>query len=347
MGETAYTIHDSPAVVARIQGDLALIESAVRESDPALRSLVLTGGFARGEGSVLDGVPQNDYDLVALRGLGRPRVPYARLRTDLEARIGLHVDLAPVGAWRISWVKPSIFWYETALRGRVLWGENLLGRIPVRTAGAIQRTEGLRLLVNRAAGLLLVRDDGDAHALRLQASKAFLAVADAHLLARKDFAPSQKERWERLESLRMEGKAPANVEELAPWLEWAYRFKVDPGAAPQRDAEKAWKTAAKAILATVPVALRHAGLRTLDAYARRDGLLDHLVYFQRSRKVAGARRWVLHPAGRVRVATLRMLEASLDGELRPETSRRWLGDLARNGGPPLRLLQALRQATLQ
>lgn len=347
MAETAYTIRDSPAVVARIRRDLSLIESVVRGSDPALRSLVLTGGFARGEGSVLDGVPQNDYDLVALRGLGRPRVPYARLRAELEARIGLHVDLAPVAAWRLYWVGPTIFWYETALRGRVIWGENLLPRIPVRTAGAIQRTEGLRLLVNRAAGLLLVRDGGDAQALRLQASKALLAVADAHLLGRIDFAPSQTERWDRLESLRMEGKAPAELEELAPWIEWAYRLKVDPGAAAPRDPEEAWRNAAKAILATVPVALRHARLRSLDAYARRDGLLDHLVYFRRSAKISGARRWVLHPTGRVRVATLRMLEASLDGPMGPDAGRRWFGDLARNEDPPMRLLQALRQVTLQ
>lgn len=347
MAETAYTIRDSPAVVARIRRDLSLIESVVRGSDPALRSLVLTGGFARGEGSVLDGVPQNDYDLVALRGLGRPRVPYARLRAELEARIGLHVDLAPVAAWRLYWVGPTIFWYETALRGRVIWGEDLLPRIPIRTPAAIDPYEGLRLLVNRAAGLLLVQQSSDAHAQRLQAAKALLAAVDVHLLVSGDFAPSQSERWDRFEAIRLGGSTAPQLETLAPWLEWAYGFKVDPGAASVLDPQKAWKTAAKAVLDAVPIALRHAWLPSLDAYLQHDGLLDHLVYFRRAAGIRGARRLLLHPTGRVRVATLQLLEASLDGPARPETARRCLGGLARQGAEPLRLLDQLRKATLQ
>jgi hypothetical protein len=346
MPRRPYTAHDTPELVERIDRDVATVVDTVRRADPGLRSLVLTGGFARGEGAVLEGAPQNDYDFVAVRGLRRPSVPYERLRADLEARLGLHVDLAPVAAWRLGWVSPSIFWYETALRGRVVWGDDLLARIPVRSPAQVDPAEGLRLLVNRAAGLLLYSEAG-APARRLQAAKALLAAADVHLLARGEFPPSQTERWQRIEALRASLEDPAPIKAFAPWLEWAHRFKLSPADAPARDADDAWRAAASAVLDAVPVALRHAHLNSLDAYARRDGLLDRWVYWRRAARIEGARRLLKHPTGRVRVATLRLLEASLDGRVAPEAAKRYLGPLVPDTRDPLRVLHSLRNATLQ
>lgn len=342
-----YSRCDTPQLARRIQGDLDQVGRAVRKADPACRALVLTGGFARGEGTVAAGEPQNDYDLVAVRGWGRPRVPYAALRARLEARLGLHVDLAPVAAWRLRWTSPSIFWYETALRGRTLWGEELLHRIPTRTPADLDPGEGLRLLVNRAAGLLLCTEEPDAHKVRIQAAKALLAAGDAHLLARGLFPPSQAERWDVLERLRGAGEAPPATVRHWEWHDWAFRFKVDPDHAPSRDAPDAWRAAAEAILDAVPVALRHAGHPTLQAYGERDGVVDHLVYYRRSRAIDRARRLVRHPTGRVRVATLRLLADSLDGRICPEAAQRCLGEFTPAPHPPVHLLDALRKATLQ
>lgn len=340
----AYTVDDGPEVVGRVEADLDLVLRTVRRGDPALRSLVLTGGFARGEGAVLGGEPQNDYDLVAVRGRGRPREPYDAMRTRLEGRLGLHVDLAPVPAWRLRHAPPSIFWYETAARGRVLWGEDLLGRLPARAPADLEPTEGLRLLVNRAAGLLLATPD-DGLDKRIQASKALLAALDARLLAAGAFAPSQTERWHRFLELRARGSS-LGLEE-PDWVDWAYRFKVDPDNAPRRDGSGAWRAAARTLLAAVPAALRHAGLDSLEEYARRDGLLDRLYYLRRAATVPGARRLVANPTGRVRVATLRLLEASLDGSVRPEDARRCLQGVVRHQEPTVGVLDGLRRATLQ
>lgn len=331
-----YTVHDTPRDVARIEADLATVLQATRAADPALRSLVLTGGFARGEGAMLDGRPQNDYDFVAVRGPGRPREPYAGLAARLEQRLGLHVDLAPVPAWRLPLAARSIFWYETARRGRVLWGEPCLPRIRVQSALALDPREGLRLLANRAAGLLLVTPSQDAHAHRLQAAKALLAALDANLLAARLFAPSQTER------MRFAGPVlrHAPLRRHAPWVEWAYRFKVDPGGAEAKDPRLAWQAARKAVLASVPVALRHAGLRDLDHYGHGDGLADHVVFARRAGRLA------VNPTGRVRVGTLRLLEAAHDGVVRAGDARAALGRLAA-GDDPVRTLDRLRHATLQ
>lgn len=337
---TAYTVADTPEVVARIESDLSIVQGLVRNGDPHLRALVLTGGFARGEGGVRDGRPQNDYDLVAVRSTGRPRVPYATMAAELERRLGLHMDLAPVAAWRLPYVARSIFWYETARRGRVLWGEPLLGRIPVQKAEQLDPREGLRLLVNRAAGLLLVTPSTDAHAHRIQAAKGLLAALDAHLLARSLFAPSQVERWRFAASVLRH----VPLRRQADWFAWAFHFKVDPGNAEARDPRQAWLAARAAILAAVPVALRHAGLDTLSDYERSDGLADHLVFATRASHVPARPR--LNPTGKVRVATLRLLEAAADGTI-PAQATDALRPWDARGGDPLRLLDRLRHATLQ
>ncbi len=342
-----YTIEDTPAIVDRIEADLATIAATVRDGDPHLRALVLTGAFSRGEGAVLDGQPQNDYDLVALRGVGRADPSYPEMAAELEDELGLHIDLAPVPTWRLRWVDRSIFWYETALRGQTLWGPELLDRIPIRSADDLAPTEGLRLLVNRAAGLLLATGQDDPHHHRIQASKALLAAADAHLLPTGNFPPSQTERWRLLRDMHDQGSAPSGLDEQMPWFAWAYSFKVDPKGAGRPAPEEAWQAARQAVLEAVPRVMAHAELPSLDAYQATDGLADHLVYAWKATQLSGATPLAANPTGKVRVATLRLLQACPDGTIRPEVARRHLGALTDIDGDPLDALDALRQATLQ
>jgi hypothetical protein len=346
-----YTVHDTHATVGRIEADLALVLDTARRSDPSLKALVLTGGFARGEGAMMEGRPQNDYDFVALRGLPPPHVSYEAQRAWLEPQLGLHVDLQPVWMGRLGVVPRSIFWYETALRGRVLWGDpSLLQRVRVRSPDAIARTEGLRLLVNRAAGLLLAEREEDPHFELLQSAKALLGALDAQMLARGEFPPSQRERWLRYQQLTADGRAPAGLAECATWLAWAFQFKVDPARASRPPPGEAWDAAAHAVLDAVPVALRHAGLPSLEAYARRDAALENLVFRKRAGALPGARRWARHATGHVRVATLAMLRehAGLNGGT--AHSREHLAAVMAQpaeGLAAVALLERLRRATPQ
>lgn len=341
-----YTIHDNPEIVKRIKGDLAHITQRVVQADPSLRSLVLTGGFARGEGAVLEGQPQNDYDLIALRNPTMIPARYKRVRAELEADLGLHIDLAPVSLLRLPWVGNSIFWYETALRGRVLWGPDLLDQIPVVDARDLDPAEGLRLLVNRAAGLLLATRQASPAERRLQASKALLACLDARLLCLGRFAPSQTERWQSWRSRQDCTTAPTARSSMDAWISWAYHFKVDPGATPRVDANHAWRAAAEAVRATVPLALHHAGFRSLHEYSRRDRLADRLFFLPQLVRRPQLWRVAWNPTSHVRVATLRMLFGYLDrldashGDPMPKKPYQ-------SAEPAIADLEGLRHATLQ
>lgn len=347
MREPPYTVSDEPEVVRRIERDLQRIRTTLVDGDPRLRSLVLTGGFARGEGAMLDGEPQNDYDLIAVRGLGPANVPYRKMTAQLEKELGLHVDLAPVAAFRLPFTPPSIFWYETANRNRLLWGREMMGRVPARTVSELHRKEGLRLLSNRAAGLLLVSGDSDAHSCRLQAAKGLLAAADVHMLALGAFPPSQTERHELWVQKRQAGTLTDAMEAIDSWVEWGYCYKVAPGAAPYKESRSAWRKSAEAMMAALPVAMEHAGLRSLEECRRHDRWVERIYYLTRVARNPNGSALMWNPTGEVRFATFRLLAEAKDGIVRPDRANRILGRLHTSDERPLKCLERMRGATLQ
>jgi predicted nucleotidyltransferase len=310
-----FTHVDEPLIVARIERDLRAVHTALTAADPGLRSLVLTGSFARGEGAVLDGVPQNDYDFVAVRGANRPKRSYAEIRDALEEELGLHLDLAPIWAGRLPYVRRSIFWYETRERGRTIGGIPLLHRIRRFGPHEIDRAEAFRLLTNRAAGLLHVR---------IQASKALLAAMDAHLLARGVFPPTQTERMEAFQNLVVTNQVPAAVV-LRPWMRWAFSFKTNPAAAEQVQAPEAWNKAARALCFALPKALRRLGAHSVAQACGHDPWVERWHYYRHGNRVLPGGRLQRAPSGYVRAATWSILTRSLAEPGRPGEIR-WLDD---------------------
>lgn len=341
-----YTVRDTPDILARIDRDLQQVTQVVRRGDPGLRSLILTGGFARGEGTTIDGEPQNDYDLVAVRGRGRPKEPYDAMRRRLEERLGLHMDLCAVPSWRLPWVPPSIFWYETQRRGRVLWGAPVLDAMRPIEVADIDPREGLRLLVNRAAGLLLSTDDRMGWDRNIQSAKALLAACDVRLLALGTFPPTHLERREVWDRSPVAGTDRMDEAATRAWVGWAHDHKMQPERHPPDDPHMAWQAAARAILDAVPVALANAGYATLDEYARDERTVEWLMYQRNVHQVDGGRRLVAHPTGRIRHATLRLLEHALDGQIQGP-GQRLLQPMVRQSDDALRSLDQLRHATLQ
>lgn len=202
--EFAFTENDDAKAREVIERDLAAICDAVAAADPKLDALLLTGGFSRGEGTVRDGRPVNDYDLVAVRRAWGGDARYRELGHRLSRDVGIEVDLLPVARARLPHVGRKLFWLDARLGGRVIHGDaDALRRIPAFDAGDLPRHEAARLLGNRAAGLLLAlptRDDPQPpEQCDLQATKAVLAAMDATLISRGQYAPRMRDRLRMLE----------------------------------------------------------------------------------------------------------------------------------------------------
>lgn len=292
-----------------IERDLARIVEATLAADPRVSSILLVGGFARGEGTLSRGRPVNDYDLIATRT--RPRPPkglYPALVADLERTLGLHVDLAPVWDARLAFVPRSVFWYEAREAGKTLAGREMRSAIRPIAAGTLPLGEGVRLLFNRAAGLLGAADDEpDPFVLTLQAVKAHLACAEALLVAHGRYHWSLRTREERFRDLAL----PEGLAHLAKAVERATAWKLSSDARADPDPGARWDDARDDLVDVLGLILGRAGT-TLARELRHDSLASRLVWLLRTGRLRPA-----SPRARLRAATLRLLAACDAGRPRP------------------------------
>lgn len=251
----AFTPKDTAPLRERITRDLSNIEARVRSADPHLRALVLTGGFARGEGTARDDAPVNDYDLVAIRDVPGPG-PYARLREAFARLSSIDVDLMPIWHLRLPFVARKLFWLDARIGARVITGDPqaLAG---LRTFDQVDAGEVPRLLGNRAAGLLRALpgagETPDEAERDLQATKAVLAAMDSHLLYRGGYAATMVERLR-----RTVGHPDHSLFQEA--VDWKLHGRA---RAPS------WEDARDALLAAVDAT---------GAQSWRDGLAEHVLH---------------------------------------------------------------------
>lgn len=165
-----------------------------RLSPPTLLGIVLTGSFARGEGSVLPlggrlkvlgdieffVVLARDADyrrlVVEMSGWGRQAAALGGDRVDVDLEFG------PVNIGYLRRARPSIFVYDLRHHGKVLWGPpDLLHAIAPFTADAVPPEDAVRLLFNRTIEQLDAYDrvaDGDGEELVDAAYRRLKIVLD-------------------------------------------------------------------------------------------------------------------------------------------------------------------------
>ena len=229
--ETSYTLCGDVEVERRIEDDVATINRAlVEELGAGLCGLLLVGGYARGEGSVVERSgrlsPYNDYDLIAVveRGSTGLRRRLASFAETWTRKLAISVDIWPIVLSALPRVPPTLFWLDVSLGGvKIVGGDpGILKRIKAWVPRQIALEEMGRLLANRAVGLALSRlqEDNRDFQIARHGHKAVIACGDARLLAADRYAGSLAERLEELERLR---GAPSIGDELVA----AYRDAVD------------------------------------------------------------------------------------------------------------------------
>lgn len=227
-GEAESQVHDDLTRIT--QGCVAALGSK-------LAGLLLVGGYARGEGSVVskDGRlgPYNDYDLVAfVRGNVRSARPALEsVAHDCRDHVGVDVDVFPMLEDRVADVPATLFWLDVAL-GAAEWlvdEGQLARRLPARHVRDVPLEECGRLLSNRAVGLALSnleKSDADFRRAR-HAHKAVLACGDSWLIAANRYPGTLALRRAELERL---ADAPNVGPELVDAYVQAVRFRARPDA---------------------------------------------------------------------------------------------------------------------
>lgn len=217
-----YTVSDDPRVDAFVGEHLNHIMQAVRGlMGNDLDAAVLTGGFGRGEGSVLvndDSILRviNDYDielfprprwghrLDSLLAKLRYRIALERLASQLAEELNLkQVDLGLRDRASLAAIRtPHLADYDLKYGHQLLHGaSNPVDNLPAYLPADIPAFEGAWLLRNRAIGLLLAflyfnSDDSLANTenFYIEINKAALAMGDALFIESGNYACSYVQR---------------------------------------------------------------------------------------------------------------------------------------------------------
>jgi len=233
-----YTLHNNTVIEQKVAQDITSIkEKIVAEGKRwGIVSLILYGGFGRGEGSVVvegDNIrPLNDYDFLAVSRHPLPNyLSFKRFIQGLDSRVsGYTIDVMIRPLWFMKRRHPSVFYYELKNSGKVLWGRDVLSLIPQIEAGDIPLSDGIRTLFNRLMSLLEAYGVEDNKLVIYQCNKAVLTCMEILLLKAKRYHWSYKERLSVFKSI-FEKSFPDLYRDMPDFIdivERATQFKLFP-----------------------------------------------------------------------------------------------------------------------
>ena len=209
-----YTVHCDADINRKINDDLKIIVERVTELlGEHIHSILLYGGFGRGEGSIkIENIGisiVNDYDIsVVLNESNRFKYmtlykKYNKLLQNLAEKLAddLQIKQIDLGLKTISYFKgttpPKIVDYELRNGYQLLYGkEDPCQRLPCFKSEDIPLSEGTRLFRNRGGGLIIAAkyftDYSKVHFEKkenfiIETNKALIAIGDSILLLKKKY----------------------------------------------------------------------------------------------------------------------------------------------------------------
>jgi len=239
----SYTIHNNEVIDARIEHDLQTIKKLLmKQFKSSIISLILTGGFARGEGSVIIEnervIPLIDYDIVIITKHRLFPAGLRKLSNILVKKLGLegknfHIDLMPINLKRLRRLPFTQFNYDLKYTGKVFYGDaSILDLIPDYESQKMPLETARFLLFNRMINFIYTfsydfinkrqPDKKEAFLLRYQCLKNVLDAGTALLILNGKYSPSYKERNERFKKLFPE------KEQWVKLYDKATSFKLEP-----------------------------------------------------------------------------------------------------------------------
>lgn len=231
-----YTMRPEDGIDADLEADFQLVISAVRDAGIKYDAFYLVGGFGRGEGSVEhDGArwrAVNDYDFFLVGDFGpQERAQRAQLGRELAPRVGVdYVDLGLFPRTALRSAGPSIQNYEFKYGSMRLDGADVLAEMPEFTPEQIPPYELVRLICNRAAGMLtadLPEHRNCPHYRQNQITKALIAVGDTAAYLAGRYGPRYSDRAQSFGDLAHAAGAMALSTREAEQIMAAYEWKLN------------------------------------------------------------------------------------------------------------------------
>lgn len=199
----------------QVQAQMDLANSIVLERIKGVKSIMLYGGFGRGEGSgrFIDGkfFPANDYDVYVITEERIEDEYIEEVAREVAAKwdkkgITLEVfdknqtlgdnfyyDFKCLTVDQLKTLFPMLRYYELKNSSTIVWGEDLRYLIPDYKIEEIPGAEGARVLLNRMTHMVEYMSlDGkhDPEMLKYFVAKAYIDACTALLILSKKYVPT-------------------------------------------------------------------------------------------------------------------------------------------------------------
>lgn len=265
-------IRDADQCVA---GHMRMAVDSIRNAIPSTKSIYLAGGFGRGEGTVEkignQWRPLNDYDIwvVADHFTEHEIKRLHYLKSDLAKKFHIdYVDLAYITRNQLREVSPTIEHYELLECAMLLWGAEARSEAPKYGQQDIVKYEFVRLICNRAAGMLtalLPERTGCATYIANQKMKAYIAVGDCMVYLRGAYCGLYSERCRQLHNIfKQQDLAIYFTKEEQKDITKAYRRKLND---PNHGFDPSLESAAKVLLKAYALLAMRVGEQRVPRFA--------------------------------------------------------------------------------
>lgn len=261
-----------------IDNQLKIVSEEICKNINDVKSIIIYGGFGRGEGSVkkVNGkyYPANDFDIyvitekkadgelldniaktVAAR-LGSKGIEFNKFDKNWSFEDNFYLDLKCLTLNELKKLVPMIRYYELRNSTNIIYGEDVRNLIPDYKIEDIPLGEGFRVLLNRMTHLVEYFSTEGKHndlVLSFFCTKAYIDSCTALSLLSKRYSPSYKKRMEEFYNNYKEDfpelydKLPDLHEKIKKYTLWKLNFN----GLPEKNAVKFWLQTRKDLLEVV------------------------------------------------------------------------------------------------
>ena len=257
----------SAEVNNKVQEHLDVVKEEILKAIPNTISIILYGGFGRGEGSVKvvgkDVMPANDYDIYVItkkrvddeildgiaktvaKRLGKKGIEFHSFSKEQTIKDSFYLDLKCLTTDQLRKLFPMIRYYELRNSTTIIYGEDVRKLIPDYHVNDIPLAEGIRILLNRMTHLveyLSLEGKHDEEVLAYFCAKAYIDSCTALLILSRKYVPYYRERAEIFSKNYKEDfpelykKFPDLDKKILKYTKWKLNFN----GLPEKDVMKFW-----------------------------------------------------------------------------------------------------------
>ncbi|MCW3999784.1 MAG: hypothetical protein NWE93_06060 [Candidatus Bathyarchaeota archaeon] len=165
MHDFNYTAHKSDEIDRTIENHMAIVVNEILKSMHSVDSILLSGGFGRGEGSVYKFgttyVPMNDYDLFVFSDSIPSKSIYRSMVNRISNKIGVEtqdsffdVDIQIIKTSNIKKLNPDLSTYGLKYKSKKIWGKDLRALISIEKNDVPFNSVALNVLFLSTLGLI-------------------------------------------------------------------------------------------------------------------------------------------------------------------------------------------------